>query len=326
MFFSVIIPTRDRPALFSTALESVLTQSCDDFELIIVIDGLGSDCAAEYSRILTDARKRLGSRLTQIELPRRANGHGPSFALNTGASAAQGDYLAFLDDDDVWTDTNHLTRAQAAMVSQADIYLSNQRAWRAGIPDAEMLWLGPLEDQLKRNGRIPDSAGLYTVSRAELLRTPGFAHVNTLIVRRALWQELGGMDEMIRWEGDRELYLRLIDIAQSILFNPREVARHNVPDPVQRTNVTTQTSLLQRHEWQMRVFAKVAAHANHADIRAHARQHHAYAVQKIADDLAQAGDWSGAAHYARMGFGARFSPSALGKILYYTLRSWGAPR
>ncbi|MBU6206356.1 MAG: glycosyltransferase [Alphaproteobacteria bacterium] len=323
------MPTRDRPALFAQALASVLAQTGVAYEVVIVIDGLSADHAQAYHRILADAGARLGDRLKQIELPRRAHGHGPSFALNTGALAATGDYLAFLDDDDVWIDAAHLARAEAALAGAqppVDLYLSNQRAWCGDVPDAEMLWLGPLADQLRRAGRSADASRHYTVSRAELLQTPGFAHVNTLIVRRALWLELGGMDEMIRWEGDRELYLRLIDVAGVMLFSPCEIARHNVPDPAQRTNVTTQTSPLQRHEWQARVFAKVAAHAQHAEIRAHARQHHGYALQKIAEDLAQAGDWAGAAHYARAGHGARPSPAGLGRSLYFTLRSWGAPR
>ena len=59
ILFSVVLATRDRPALFQEALESVLTQSCQDFEVIVVNDGSRPDCLQAYQAIWDDARQRI---------------------------------------------------------------------------------------------------------------------------------------------------------------------------------------------------------------------------------------------------------------------------
>jgi glycosyltransferase involved in cell wall biosynthesis len=88
--FSVVIPVRNRRALLADALESVRRQRLTDYEVIVVDDG-STDGTAEYVR-------SLGDRIKLIEGPHQ----GPGAARNTGAAAATGEYLAFLDSDDVW--------------------------------------------------------------------------------------------------------------------------------------------------------------------------------------------------------------------------------
>jgi glycosyltransferase involved in cell wall biosynthesis len=86
--FSVIVPTFGRPAFLADALESVLAQTFDDFECIVV-----DDASPESMSVPSDPRVRVVTRET--------NG-GPPAARNTGIAAARGRYVAFLDDDDVW--------------------------------------------------------------------------------------------------------------------------------------------------------------------------------------------------------------------------------
>jgi glycosyltransferase involved in cell wall biosynthesis len=86
--FSVIIPTYGRSALLAEALDSVLAQTLTDFECIVV-----DDAGPEPTRLPDDPRFRL--------IVREHNG-GPTAARNTGIAAAAGDYVAFLDDDDLW--------------------------------------------------------------------------------------------------------------------------------------------------------------------------------------------------------------------------------
>ena len=87
----------------------------------------------------------------------------------------------------------------------------------------------------------------------ELLCSQGFCHWNTLIVRRALYEEVGGLDERNGWEHDRDLYLRLIDRAAVVKYAPITVARHNVPDPTKEANLTTAHSDFERHLSQLRL-------------------------------------------------------------------------
>jgi len=88
--FSIIIPTYNRKALLQEALHSVFSQECQDFETIVVDDG-STDGTLEYLESL-GARIRL---IIQENL-------GPGAARNAGIRAAHGDYVAFLDSDDVW--------------------------------------------------------------------------------------------------------------------------------------------------------------------------------------------------------------------------------
>jgi glycosyltransferase involved in cell wall biosynthesis len=88
--FSVIIPTRNRRALLQQALASVFTQTFQDLE-VIVVDDHSEDDTAGYLPTLGDRVRRL-----------RIEAGSPGAARNAGASVAAGEYLAFLDSDDVW--------------------------------------------------------------------------------------------------------------------------------------------------------------------------------------------------------------------------------
>jgi len=88
---SVIIPTYNRDALLKRAIESVLNQSFDDFE-ILVIDGARSELTRGLVRSFGDGRIRY--------IPQR--GKGIANARNLGVLKARGEFIAFLDDDDRW--------------------------------------------------------------------------------------------------------------------------------------------------------------------------------------------------------------------------------
>src|SRR3954469_24597909 len=89
-FFSVIVPTFNRLDLLKATVQSVLSQRYTDFEFIVVDDG-SCDNTLDY---LCD----LGARTIVL----RQSNKGPGSARNRGARIAAGEYLAFLDSDDVW--------------------------------------------------------------------------------------------------------------------------------------------------------------------------------------------------------------------------------
>ncbi|GAA2683039.1 MULTISPECIES: glycosyltransferase family A protein [Actinosynnema] len=89
---SVVIPTRDRPRSLAESLSSLVTQELGDaLEVIVVNDG-----GALVDEVVAPFRDRLA-----IELIGYPSGAGPSTARNTAIEAASGEYLGFLDDDDV---------------------------------------------------------------------------------------------------------------------------------------------------------------------------------------------------------------------------------
>ena len=90
MLFSVVIPTFNRVSLLQRTLASVEAQSFTDFEIIVVDDG-STDGTRDW----------LASQRPLLRVLEQAN-RGPGAARNLGAREARGDYVAFLDSDDLW--------------------------------------------------------------------------------------------------------------------------------------------------------------------------------------------------------------------------------
>lgn len=110
-WFSIIIPTCNRPKRLACAVASVLEQNFSEWELIIIDDGSTPPVAQQAS-----------SRITVV---RQANA-GPGQARALGISLARGKYLCFLDDDDYYL-PNHLAilaAASSSTTSAEQIYLS----------------------------------------------------------------------------------------------------------------------------------------------------------------------------------------------------------
>ncbi|MEV6654083.1 bifunctional glycosyltransferase family 2 protein/CDP-glycerol:glycerophosphate glycerophosphotransferase [Streptomyces sp. NPDC051219] len=154
--FSVIVPVYKVQAYLQESLDSVLSQSCTDLELIAV-----DDCSPDACGSIIDEYAARDSRVTAVHLPRNA-GLGP--ARNAGLERATGDYLIFLDSDD--------TLVPGALRAIAD------RLEETGCPDvlvydyARTYWSGDvvrnqLADRLTEDGpatfRLTDRPGLLGV-------------------------------------------------------------------------------------------------------------------------------------------------------------------
>lgn len=95
---SVIVPTYNRPERLKIALQSILNQTFEDFEIIVVNDA-GSD--------IQDIVSSLNAKRSIVCIRHEIN-KGLSAARNTGIEAARGKYIAYLDDDDLFY-RNHLS-------------------------------------------------------------------------------------------------------------------------------------------------------------------------------------------------------------------------
>lgn len=94
MFFSVIIPLYNKSPYVTKAIQSVLSQTYSDYELIIIDDGSKDDSVGVATRAIEGS--------DNCRLIRQGNS-GVSIARNNGVSASQGSFLCFLDADDWWS-------------------------------------------------------------------------------------------------------------------------------------------------------------------------------------------------------------------------------
>jgi glycosyltransferase involved in cell wall biosynthesis len=179
---SVIVPTFNRAPLLAEALDSVLAQSYPRFELIVVDDG-SEDGTPEVLARIGDPR---------LAVIRQAN-RGVSAARNRGASAAAGSLLAFLDSDDLW----HRGKLQRQVE-----FLRSRPA--AAIGQCEELWI--------RDGRRVNP-GMRHRKRSGLIFEPSLERClvspSATMLKRTLFEAMGGFDEALPACEDYDLWLRI---------------------------------------------------------------------------------------------------------------------
>ena len=321
-FFSIIISTRDRPEVFRTALLSVTTQTYADQESIGVVDGSSEENMKAYSE--------LGKQLKDIafyELDHRENGHGQSYAMNHGAHQSSGKFLCFLDDDDHWTDDHYLDSLHESLTASerpVDVHYSNQKAVFAdGTPQTASVWIEDLIPNVRPEfNNINDS---YFVDVGFLLSSDGFAHLNCSVFNRIFYNTIGKMDESIRYENDRDVFIRSIDAANVMLFSTRYISLHNIPDVKKKNNMSTVSSEIDKKLYQMRVYDKGISLGKQQQIVRFCCKAKVYELKHATNILANCSQYTSAAHYAKAALISGFNFRWLAYTLYLIGKSWLQP-
>lgn len=259
-------------------------------------------------------------RVRVLHLGQYTRGRGPAYARNVGAWAACGEFLAFLDDDDEWTDPDYLARADRAMgASGAELLFANQSAVRAPGGHERLLWLQGLAGLLEQTGR-ERTHGCYPLAVADLAAYQGFCHLNTTLVRRSLFDDLGGFDEYLRYEEDFDFYLRAIDRAAGILYMPEVVARHYIPQASQRDSASQSLHQEARLACRRQVLAGNFLRTGSPALQRYCRTHLAHASKHLARSLAARGETARAHWCAREAAAAGAGPRWLLYTAYLAIQ------
>ncbi|MBA4291113.1 MAG: glycosyl transferase family 2 [Pseudomonas sp.] len=201
---SVVIPVRNGIAYIAEAINSVLSQSFQDFEIIVIDDG---STDGDYNFLTsTDPRIRLF----------HLDGRGVSTARNTGLRAAHGELIAFLDADDVWFPGK----------------LQAQASYMQAHPEVGVVFGGFLKWEVNSDGEFPEASDLMrdcsSLNGIEVARS-GWLYsrllmgllvgMNTAIVRRELVDAIGGFNTSLTHAEDYDYWLKASRVTEMHALN-----------------------------------------------------------------------------------------------------------
>jgi glycosyltransferase involved in cell wall biosynthesis len=219
---SVIIPVFNGAKYLAEALQSVFSQTFRDYE-VIVVDDASSDNSVEVSR-----------RFAHVRIARQEH-RGQSAARNTGVSYASGEYVAFLDQDDRWY-PDKLARQVPVL----------EEGRRYGMVYSNA-------DEIDEHGRIMrvnllDITSVHPKeSITDCLSSDMFILPGTVLIRKALFERLGGFDERLSGYEDDDLFRRVFEASRI----------HYIPDALLQWRIyPTSYSYSERMDRSRRIYVQ----------------------------------------------------------------------
>jgi glycosyltransferase involved in cell wall biosynthesis len=193
MCVSCVLPTYRRAGVLGGAIESVLDQTYDDLELLVVDDG-DDDATPELVSAFDDDRLRY---VRRDESVRHDDSEGVSSARNDGVRRTDGDLVAFVDSDDRWH-PDKLRRQVGA--------LREPNESRSGSEMDHGVSYAPVT---KNEGEPRTRDGVSGDAAEAIRRLDVPTYTSTLLVRREAFEAVGGFDEQLDCFEDWDLCLRL---------------------------------------------------------------------------------------------------------------------
>lgn len=198
---SVVIPTYNRKRMLRRAISSVLSQTFQDFEILVVSDG-STDDTDEVVASFRDPR---------IRLLKHESRRGASAARNTGMKASCGKFIAFLDDDDEWT-SNKL---------EVQLPVVENSAHNVGLIYA---WMEYFQNGKSVGVQAPELRGNVFV---EMLDKQAIGGCPTIIIKREIVDKVGYFDENLPRGNDGDYWRRICKV-YDVDFVPETLAKVHI--------------------------------------------------------------------------------------------------
>jgi len=202
---SIVIPVYNRVPLLIECLKSVRAQSFEDYEVIVVDDGSTEDVKQAVSPF----------RVRYV----RQEQQGPPGAYNTGIKAAKGEYVAFLDSDDLWLEGS-LEQRVDLLDQYPEAGFCYSQAYRLNEADQSMTLVHP-----------PRGPATIRDGEAEIrsyLANGNHIFCSTVLARRKCLEEVGGFDAGFRsGSEDLDVWIRLLK-KYSAVSTPQPLAIYRV--------------------------------------------------------------------------------------------------
>jgi glycosyltransferase involved in cell wall biosynthesis len=203
---SVVIPTRNREATITRALESVLQQSTTRIE-VVVVDDASVDATVKKIETIADPR------VTVISLPDR---RGANAARNHGVRSSVAEWIAFQDSDDEWLPFKLKMHLDQAVESGADVIWSPVLT---AINDPRTV------HQIHNSGPVLGA-----------LCSRNFISLQATLISRTAFEAVGGLDERLPRYQDWDLWLKLAKAGFSFVEHPTPSVRLYLSDDSITTN------------------------------------------------------------------------------------------
>jgi glycosyltransferase involved in cell wall biosynthesis len=294
---SVVIPVYNGERFIGEAIQSVLDQTCQAFEIIVVDDGSADATEVMIGEISSPIPVRYY----------RQENHGAGAARNLGVSVARGDWVAFLDADDVWFPQK----------------LAEQITYVQSHSEASFVY---------SNAQVTDEAGrpIGSIRRPEIERQifdndQPFAQLSTVLMRKDLFIQAGGFPPKLRLYEDVALYARITNLT-AMHFMPSYLSTYRF-----HAAQSTRNPILQANSWMM--LLQFLLKLWESDPLRH-EDRTRYLVRFCGDECKyymQAGDFHQAQRFGRLAFAYKKSWKNLRRLmisflpglrsLYYGMRS-----
>lgn len=197
MRLSFVIPTRNQGRFIAQCIDSCLAQGIADSEVVIV-DGASTDDTR-------DVLARYGDRIRWLSEPDR----GQSDALNKGVRMARGELIAWINSDDYYASEHAIARLLAELDREPRLDIAYGDGLRVDVRGAP---IGAYKS------RPIKSVTQIVIHPASFVLQP------SVMFRRQLFLEVGGVDESLHFTMDYELWIRLFAAARATRYIPHVIA------------------------------------------------------------------------------------------------------
>jgi len=228
---SVVIPTYNRAHVLTRAIQSVLNQTYQDFE-IIVVDDHSTDNTEEVVKSFNDPR---------IRYIRHEENRGAAAARNTGIMVAKGEFIAFQDSDDEWLPEKLEKQMQVFESASAKVGVVYTAMLR--VQGRERIYI-PSSKVKRKGGYIHDN-----------LLEGNFVGTPTAVVKRECLKLSGVFDERLPRLQDWELFIRISKAYEFKCVDEPLVVSHSTPDSIsanQATLIEALILILEKHSEDFR--------------------------------------------------------------------------
>ncbi len=312
---TIVIATRERPAFLERAIRSILSQTLQEIEILVIDDGSSQPTLDAYKK----GRETDGSRVA-YHLAAEAPGliRGISAARNHGLSLAQAPYVVFFDDDDEMTEPNHLeTAVRFHREYPRCLYFGDIRSVDGDrvVSEARIRVVDKPMTQVQVCGDPPVyCATVEQFSRALAHRYP---HFDAALLDTGLAREIGGFTAQLFLGEDINFFLRYADRCSGVIYRREAVVDFDVAPRPRAFNVLPP---IERDLMASMSFSQARIHLQSPYMLRAATAIEAYMLARVAGDLRAIGARSAARLLARQSLALRLTRNGLRQFVWSFLR------